>query len=193
VKPKFFRTPDAFRQWLEKHHATERELLVGFYRKSTGRQSITWKEAVDQALCFGWIDGVRRSIDADSYYNRFTPRKRKSNWSRINIARVDELIAEGLMRPSGLAAFEARDAEADAKYSFERENVQLDGEYAKRLRANEAAAGFFYAQPPSYRKTATWWVISAKREETRLRRLQQLIDDSAAGRRIGPMRRKADE
>jgi uncharacterized protein YdeI (YjbR/CyaY-like superfamily) len=193
VKPKFFRTPDAFRQWLEKHHATERELLVGFYRKSTGRQSITWKEAVDQALCFGWIDGVRRSIDADSYYNRFTPRKRKSNWSRINIARVDELIAEGLMRPSGLAAFEARDAEADAKYSFERENVQLDGEYVKRLRANEAAAGFFYAQSPSYRKLATWWVISAKREETRLRRLQQLIDDSAAGRRIGPMRRKADE
>jgi uncharacterized protein YdeI (YjbR/CyaY-like superfamily) len=143
VKPKFFRTPDAFRQWLEKHHATERELLVGFYRKSTGKQSITYPEAVDQALCFGWIDGVRRSIDADSYYNRFTPRKRKSNWSRINIARVDELIAEGLMQPSGLAAFEARDAEADAKYSFERENVQLDGEYAKRCVRTRPLRGFF--------------------------------------------------
>lgn len=179
TNPVFFATPSEFRAWFEEHHGTEQELWVGFYKKSTGKASFTWPEAVDQALCFGWIDGVRKSLDADSYANRFTPRKRSSNWSAVNIKRVEELTQLGLMRPAGLKAFEER---ADAKsgiYSYEqRASAELGEEYEQQFRANPKAWDYFQSRPAGYRKTATWWVVSAKREETRLKRLATLIEDS---------------
>jgi uncharacterized protein YdeI (YjbR/CyaY-like superfamily) len=188
-KPKFFATPLAFRRWLEKNHESADELLVGFYRKESGRPSITWPESVDQALCFGWIDGVRHSIDDVSYSIRFTPRKERSRWSAVNIARAQELTEAGLIQPAGLAAFQRRDPTKDAKYSYGRGDAELPASYARLLAANQRAHAFFQAQPPGYRKTVTWYVISAQKEETRLKRLQRLIDDCAAGRRIEPMRR----
>ncbi|MEA2398505.1 MAG: hypothetical protein QOK25_2061 [Thermoleophilaceae bacterium] len=190
MKPTFFKEPDEFRAWLEEHHAEASELLVGFHKKGSGRPSITWPESVDQALCFGWIDGVRRSIDDESYTIRFTPRKKKSTWSAVNIARVAELTERGLMRPAGLAAFEARSAERSGIYAYEqRKTAKLDAAQEKRLRANAKAWDFFQAQPPWYRRTATWWVISAKREETRERRLATLIEDSENGRRLARLTR----
>jgi uncharacterized protein YdeI (YjbR/CyaY-like superfamily) len=181
----FFATPADFRAWLEEHHETEKELLVGFYRKATGRPSITWPESVDQALCFGWIDGVRRGIDEESYSIRFTPRKPTSNWSSVNIARVAELTEQGLMTPAGLAAFERRTPERSGIYSYERrEKARFDPEQQREFEAHPDAWAFFLSQPPGYRKTATHWVISAKREETRAKRLATLIEDSAAGRRL---------
>jgi uncharacterized protein YdeI (YjbR/CyaY-like superfamily) len=190
VKPTFFATPSEFRAWLERHHATSRELLVGFYKKGSGRPSITWPEAVDQALCFGWIDGVRRSIDETSYSIRFTPRKPTSNWSAINIARVKELGASGLMRPAGLTAFRHRSDKKSAIYSYEqRSAAKLSKGDEGRLKANKKAWAFFLDQPPWYRRTATYWVVSAKKEETRQRRLATLIADSAGGRTIGPLTR----
>jgi uncharacterized protein YdeI (YjbR/CyaY-like superfamily) len=196
ARPKFFATPAAFRRWLGRHHASETALIVGFYKKGSGRPSMTWPEAVDQALCFGWIDGVRRSIDAESYTNRFTPRRPRSNWSDVNVKRVQELMAAGLMQPAGLEAFNRRDHASDreynSNYAYGRDSAALTGEYERRLKANRKAWRFYQAQPPSYRRVAAWWVISAKKEETRMRRLQQLIDDSAAGRRVGPMRRAGE-
>jgi uncharacterized protein YdeI (YjbR/CyaY-like superfamily) len=188
----YFETAADFRSWLEAHHTTETELWVGYHKKATGRPSITHPEAVDQALCFGWIDGVRRSVDADSYTNRFTPRTARSNWSAVNIKRVGELIELGLMTPAGLRAFEARDPSRINVYSSEQHAVALDPAYEEQLRANAAAWAFFQAQPPSYRRPAIHWVMSAKKEETRLKRLATLIDDSANGRRIGPLTRPAD-
>jgi uncharacterized protein YdeI (YjbR/CyaY-like superfamily) len=188
MEPAFFETPADFRAWLEQHHETERELLVGFYKKGSGKPSITWPESVDQALCFGWIDGVRRSLGAEAYSIRFTPRKPRSNWSAINVRRMKELGDEGLVHPAGEAAFERRSDDRTAIYSYEqRKNAQLPEEFEARLRANSAAAEFFDSQPPWYRRTAAHWVISAKREATRERRLAQLIEDSANGRRIGPL------
>lgn len=187
-KPRFFATPAAFRRWLQKHHASEKELWVGMYKKASGKPSITWPEAVDQALCFGWIDGVRKSIDGESYMNRFTPRRKGSNWSAINIRRAQELIAEGQMTPAGAKAFAERDVTRTNRYSFEREKVELPAQYVRQFKKNKRAWDFFEAQPPSYRKPAMWWVISAKQETTRARRLATLIEDSAAGQRIGPMR-----
>jgi uncharacterized protein YdeI (YjbR/CyaY-like superfamily) len=193
MKPTFFATPDEFRRWLERHHQTESELLVGFYKKGSGRPSMTWPESVDEALCFGWIDGVRRSIDDESYSIRFTPRKRGSIWSAVNLRKIQELIQSGRMRPAGLRAYEERDPEKAGLYSFEQRGaVQLSPEAETRFKANPAAWSFFQSQPPGYRKTATFWVISAKREETRMRRLQTLIEDSAAGRRIGLLRRTGE-
>lgn len=189
MEPKFFASPDAFREWLESHHETERELWVGFYKKATGIPSITWPEAVDQALCFGWIDGVRKSLDADSYTNRFTPRKATSTWSEVNRKRVEELTALGLMRPAGIRAHKARTAANSGIYGYEQKVTELEEAYAAQLRANPTAWGFFQAQPPSYRRTASWWVMSAKQESTRLRRLATLIDDSANGRTIKPLTR----
>jgi len=190
MEPMFFATPEAFRAWLEEHHASATELLVGFHKKGSGRPSITWPEAVDQALCFGWIDGVRRSIDDDSYSIRFTPRKPSSAWSAVNVARVEELTRQGLMRPAGVEAFARRSPERTGTYSYEqRAAAALDPEHERRFRAEAAAWAFFQAQPPWYRRAATWWVVSAKREETRERRLAQLIADSAAGRPIGPLTR----
>jgi len=186
--PTFFATPDEFRAWLEAHHETETELVVGFHKKGSGRPSITWPESVDQALCFGWIDGIRRSLDEESYTIRFTPRKPRSTWSAVNINRARELIDEGLMRPAGLAAFEARADDRSAIYSYEqRHSAVLPPEMEERFRANRAAWRFFEAQPPSYRKTAIYWVTSAKKVETRQKRLTTLIEDSANGRRISQL------
>jgi uncharacterized protein YdeI (YjbR/CyaY-like superfamily) len=185
MEPIFFETPAEFRAWLEEHHADETELLVGFHKKGTGRPSLTWPESVDQALCFGWIDGLRRSLGEHSYTIRFTPRKARSTWSAINIKRAEALIEEGLMRPNGVAAFERRSDDRSRIYAYEqRKQAKLDPAAEKELRANRKAWAFFSEQAPWYRRTATHWVISAKKEETRRRRLRQLIDDSAAGRRL---------
>jgi uncharacterized protein YdeI (YjbR/CyaY-like superfamily) len=190
AEPTFFATPDEFRAWLDKHHATEPELLVGFHKTGSGRPSITWPESVDQALCFGWIDGVRRRIDDDSYSIRFTPRKPRSTWSAINVKRFGELTELGLVRPAGVAAFERRSEARTGIYSYERrEPAELDPAMTERFRANARAWTWFEAQPPWYRRTATHWVISAKKAETRERRLQRLIDDSAAGRAVPPLTR----
>ena len=184
MAPTFFETPARFRAWLEKNHATATELLVGFYKRGSGKPSITWPESVDEALCFGWIDGVRRGGD-DSYTIRFTPRKKSSNWSNVNVARVAELTRAGRMAPAGLRAFEARKADRTGVYSFERTApAVLSPAHEKQLRANRAAAAYFDAQPPWYRRTATHWVTSAKREATRDRRLAELVRCCAAGRSI---------
>jgi uncharacterized protein YdeI (YjbR/CyaY-like superfamily) len=188
MKPLFFSKPFDFRKWLEKNHAKETELLVGFYKVSSGKPSITWPESVDEALCFGWIDGVRKSIDDESYTIRFTPRKPGSIWSAVNIKKVAELTKKGLMHPAGLAAFEKRKDYKSAVYSFEQKEISL-GEYEKKLKANKKAWSFWSTQAPSYRKAATWWVISAKQEATRAKRLATLITDSEAGLRIAQMRR----
>ncbi|HEX2052731.1 MAG TPA: YdeI/OmpD-associated family protein [Actinomycetota bacterium] len=185
MEPTFFATPDEFRAWLEENHLTARELLVGFYKKGSGRPSITWPESVDQALCFGWIDGVRRSLDAESYTIRFTPRKPGSIWSAVNIRKVQELTKAGLMRPAGLEAFARRDEAKSAIYSYEQRNVAAfsDAQLA-RFQADPAAWEFFESQPASYRKAATWWVTSAKRDDTKERRLASLIEHSSAGRTV---------
>jgi uncharacterized protein YdeI (YjbR/CyaY-like superfamily) len=191
VKPVFFRTPSELRSWLEQHHDDAAELLVGFHKRASGKPSITWPEAVDEALCFGWIDGVRKGIDDASYTIRFTPRKPSSNWSLRNIERVAELTAQGLMRPAGLAAFEARREEKSGIYSHEqRRAAKLDAAQERHFRDNAKAWDFFEAQPPSYRRAAVWWVVSAKREETRLRRLATLIEDSERGRTVKPLTRR---
>ena len=189
-EPRFFATPDEFRSWLEEHHATETELVVGFHKKRSGRPTMTWTESVREALCFGWIDGVRRSVGDESYTIRFTPRKPRSIWSERNVAHVEELTREGRMTPAGLAAYEARTPERTGVYSFEnRSSARFEPEQEQRFRAEPAAWEFFQAQPPSYRHTATYWVVSAKRPETRSRRLDTLIADSAAGRRIALLTR----
>jgi uncharacterized protein YdeI (YjbR/CyaY-like superfamily) len=184
MKPTFFRSPAEFRAWLEEHHATARELLVGFYKTDSGTPSITWPESVDEALCFGWIDGVRRRVDDHSYTIRFTPRKTGSVWSAVNIRRALALIDEGRMRPAGLAAFEARRENKSGIYSYEQRREGLEEPYQSVLRKNKAAWAFFQARPPSYRKAVGWWVVCAKKEETRLRRLGQLIECSARGELI---------
>lgn len=183
----FFESPSAYRAWFEENHAHAKELWVGFYKKSTDKPSITWPEAVDQALCFGWIDGVRKSIDENSYKIRFTPRKPRSIWSSVNIKRVGELLELGLMQPAGLKVFEERDQKKSELYSYERQKALLDTEFEQKFRANTKAWEFFQSQAPSYQKTATWWVMSAKKEETRLKRLMTLIEDSENGRRLANM------
>jgi uncharacterized protein YdeI (YjbR/CyaY-like superfamily) len=188
MKARFFRTAADFRAWLEKHHGTARELVVGFYKKGSGKPSVTWSEAVDQALCFGWIDSIRRRIDDVSYSNRFTPRRAGSNWSAVNIQRVRELSKLGLMTPSGLKAFEGRRRDRSATYSYERrKEARLEAAQERRFRANRVAWTYFQSRPPSYRQTAIWWVVSAKQEATRERRLARLIEDSANGRPIPPL------
>jgi uncharacterized protein YdeI (YjbR/CyaY-like superfamily) len=188
MKPWFFATPAQFRAWLEEHHEDARELFVGFYKKDSGRPSITWPEAVDEALCFGWIDGVRRSLDDTSYVNRFTPRRRGSNWSALNVKRVGELKRQGRMKPSGLRVFEERRKDRTALASYEQKQpIAFDPAYERRLRSNRKASAFFESQTPSYRKAAIWWVMSAKKEETRERRLATLIEDSAGGRTVPPL------
>ena len=189
--PRFFRTPAAFSRWLEKNHDKETELWVGFYKKASGKPSITWPEAVDEALCWGWIDGIRKTVDAVAYTNRFTPRKPTSNWSEINTRRVGALIAEGRMREPGLRAFRARNAARSGVYSFEQKKTpRLDPALEKRFRAKRAAWAFFEAQPPGYRRVFTWWIVSAKQEATRLKRLDQLIDLSAHEQQIPQFRRR---
>ena len=190
ILPKFFPTPGDWRRWLEKNHASKPELWVGFHKKGSGRPSITWPESVDEALCFGWIDGVRKTIDAESYVIRFTPRRKGSIWSAVNIRRVGELTREKRMHDSGLRTFETRDPKKSGLYSFEqRTNAKFSADYEKEFKRNRGAWAFFEAQPPGYRKVATFYVMSARREETRARRLATLIRDSAAGRRIGLLER----
>jgi len=184
MAPAFFPTPSAFRAWLTKHHAKERELLVGFHKKDSGRPSMTWPESVDEALCFGWIDGVRKRIDDDSYSIRFTPRKKVSTWSAINIKRATELSALGRMKPAGLAAFAARTENRSGIYAYEQRTDSLPDPFAAIMKKNKTAWAFFTAQPPSYRKTLCWWVVSAKKEVTRLMRLEKLIVASSNERRL---------
>jgi len=192
LKPKYFATPAAFRAWLEAHHASRTELLVGFYKRGSGKPSITWPESVDEALCFGWIDGVRRTVDDERYTIRFTPRKARSTWSAVNIKRVAELTKLGRMRPAGLDAFARREAARSQIYAYEqRSEAALDDAAERAFRANAKAWTFFQAQPPWYRRTAIYWVMTAKKEETRRTRLATLIDDSAHGRTIRHLTRPA--
>jgi uncharacterized protein YdeI (YjbR/CyaY-like superfamily) len=190
MEPIYFASPDELRRWLHDNADAGREAWIGLHKKASGRASITWPELVDQLLCFGWIDGVRRSIDENSYAIRITPRKPKSNWSAVNLRRMPELIEAGLVQPAGLAAWEARDEARATRYSYERETATLDAAMEAEFRAHEEAWAYFQAQPPGYRKTATIWVVTARREDTRRRRLATLIDDSAHGRRIAPLRRE---
>ena len=185
MKPRFFPKPLAFRAWLERHHLDTAALLVGFYKRGSGRPSITWPESVDQALCFGWIDGVRHRVDEVSYTIRFTPRRPGSTWSGVNIARVAELEAQGLMEPAGLAAFARRSEQKSRTYSYEqRHHVTLEEAHLKKLQANKKAWAFFQAQAPWYRRTVVYWVASARKDETRLERLDKLIEASANGKRM---------
>ena len=190
MKPLFFASPSELRNWFEKHHETTQELWVGFYKTSSGKPSVTWPEAVDQALCFGWIDGVRKGIDDLSYTIRFTPRRPHSNWSSVNVKRVGELIKLGLMQPAGLKTFQERDQNKSGVYSYEqRKNSKLDPAYENQLRANKKAWEFFQSRPPSYQQPAIWWVMSARQEETRLKRLAILIECSEQGRTVPPLTR----
>jgi uncharacterized protein YdeI (YjbR/CyaY-like superfamily) len=189
MKPIFFATPQEFRAWLDAHHATATELWMGLYKKGSGRPSITWPEAVDEALCFGWIDGVRQRIDDQRYMNRFTPRKPNSNWSAVNVRRVEELTKQRRMRAAGLKAFRERREDTTATYSYEqRHQAKLDPAQERRFRSKKKAWEWFQAQPMGYRTTAVYWVMSAKRPETRERRLDTLIEDSAKGHRVPPLR-----
>jgi uncharacterized protein YdeI (YjbR/CyaY-like superfamily) len=180
----YFATPAEFRAWFEAHHETETELWVGFHKKGSGLPSITWPESVDEALCFGWIDAVRKSVSETAYMIRFTRRKPSSIWSAINIDRVAVLTEEGRMRPAGLAAFAARREDKSRRYAYEQGPSELDAEATRQFQANERAWAFFQSRPPWYQRNATWWVISAKREETRQKRLATLIADSEAGKTI---------
>jgi len=180
----FFKSPADFRNWLGKNHAVEHELWVGFYKKDSGKPSITWPQSVDEALCFGWIDGIRKSIDGVSYMIRFTPRKPISTWSAVNIRRVAELKGKGLMRPAGLKAFELRREYRSGIYSYEQRSVELPDPYLKQLKKHKAAWRFFEAQTASYRKNVNWWILGAKREETRQKRLAELIEHSTNERYI---------
>ena len=193
VTPTFFRTQAAFRAWLEHHHRSEPELVVGLYHRGSGKPSMTYPEARDEALCFGWIDGIRRNYDARSYTVRFTPRKPGSVWSKVNLGRVRELRAEGRMRPAGLKVFEARDPRKAELYSFENRPRALDAGSLRAFRANRRAWAWFQGQAPWYRRTAAWWVMSAKREETRARRLAMLIAAAARGEKAAPFKLRRKE
>jgi uncharacterized protein YdeI (YjbR/CyaY-like superfamily) len=186
----YFASAAAFRAWLAKHHANAPELLVGFHKRGTGKPTLTWPESVDEALCFGWIDGVRRGVDVERYTIRFTPRRARSIWSNKNIARMTELIAAGKVKPAGLRAFEARSPDRSGVYSFEqRRALALTPAQQRQLARNKRAAAFFAAQAPWYQRAAVHWIVSAKREETRASRLATLIEDSAAARLIKPLAR----
>ena len=192
TKPTFFPRPEDFRRWFEAHHESEKELLVGFYRKGSGKPSITWPQSVDEALCFGWIDGVRRTIDEESYSIRFTPRKATSNWSAVNVKRIGELMAEGLVAPAGQRAFEKRTDKKTGRYSYEqRHEIELDPVFEKELRKNAAAWRYFQAEAPWYRRLVVYRTMTAKREETRWKRLCELIEACAAGRRMGILEQRA--
>lgn len=185
MTPVFFETPAKFRAWLKKHHQTAPEIIVGYYRKDSGRRSITWQESVDEALCFGWIDGIRRKHSDVAYSNRFTPRRPGSNWSAINIERVGELKKLGRMQPAGLAAFARRTEAKSRVYAYEQKDVlALDKTIEKAFKRNKKAWAFFQGQAPYYRKIITRWLNSAKAEETRLRRLQKLMASCEKGVRM---------
>lgn len=184
MEPVYFRSPEDFRAWLASHHASERELLLGFYKKRSGVTGFTQAQAVEEALCYGWIDGHVRAIDTDRYTARFTPRTPHSIWSAVNLLKMEQLIAEGRVQPAGLATFEGRDKRQAGKYSYENRPKSLDAADEAQFRANTAAWEYFSAQAPSYRRTAIWWVVSAKTAPTHQKRLATLIEDSAGGRRL---------
>ena len=190
MRPKFFATPAAFRAWLARHHRSAAELLVGFHKRASGTASLTWPESVDEALCFGWIDGVRRRLDADRYTIRFTPRRPGSIWSAVNCRKVLSLEAAGRLRPAGRAAYAARRANRSGRYSYEQRPRRLPAPYARLLAASPAAHRFFLGQAPWYRRAAIWWVVSARGAATRLRRAGRLIELSAAGRLIPQFTRR---
>ena len=184
LKPEFFASSAQFRRWLAKNHATQSELWLGMYKKTSGKGGITYKEALDEALCYGWIDGVRKSLDDDAFVQRFTPRKAKSYWSAVNTKRAQELLKEKRMAAAGLKAFEARDQTLTARYSFEREAPAFGAAHLKQFKANKAAWTFFEAQPPGYRRLMTFYVTSARKPETQAKRLDRLIQASAQQRRV---------
>jgi uncharacterized protein YdeI (YjbR/CyaY-like superfamily) len=184
TRPRFFRDAGALRRWFATHHASESALLLGYWKVDSGKPSVSWPESVDEALCVGWIDGVRRRIDELSYTIRFTPRRPTSIWSSVNIARVEVLEAAGRMQPAGLTAFTSRRDNKVGIYAYEQRSVDLPEAYAGALRANAPARADFRARPASYRNAVMWWIVSAKQEATRQRRLQVLIDCGAQGRPI---------
>jgi len=192
TKPKFFSSPEAFRRWLQDNHDSASELLVGFHKKESGRKSITYAEALDEALCFGWIDGVRKRLDETSYTIRFTPRKAKSIWSLVNVKHVERLKRDGRMHAAGLETFERRDPKRTGIYAFENAPLALSAEYEKKFRQNKSAWEFFEAQPPYSKRVSIYWIMSAKKEETRIRRLQHVIENSAKGVRSGVLVAKPD-
>jgi len=185
----FFKTPLHFRKWLQKNHQKNKEQWVGFYKKSSGKSSITWPESVDQALCFGWIDGLRRSINDESYKIRFTPRNPKSHWSKINIARYKDLEKQGIVTESGRKAYQRIDKNNSKRASYEQRTVRLTPTLESEFKKNKKAWKFFQSMPPYYRRNATWWIMSARQETTKLRRLIILIEDSEKGEKIKPLRR----
>lgn len=184
MKVIFFQNQKHLRKWFEKNHKKEKELFVGYYKVASGKSSITWSQSVDEALCFGWIDSLGRRVDEESYCVRFTPRNPKSNWSAINIKKVEYLTKLGLMKPEGLKAFNLRKEEKSKVYSYENSAASFDKSYEKIFRTNNNAWKYFQSTAPSYRKISTRWVMSAKKESTRLKRLNELIQDCAAGKKI---------
>ena len=192
MKVTYFKSASEFRRWLEVNHASVLELWVGFFKKDSGKGGITYAEAVDEALCFGWIDGLKKRVDARSYTHRFTPRKPKSTWSRVNIQHAERLKKAGCMTTAGLMAFAARDLERCGVYSFENAARELSAVDERQFKTDRAAWEFFQQQPPGYRRTAIWWVVSAKKDETRARRLSRLMEDSGNGRRLGLLSGSSD-
>lgn len=190
MKPRFFKSQSEFRTWLEKHHALEKELMVGFYKKNSGKASITYPEALEEALCFGWIDGVRKSLSDEAYVQRFSPRKPKSIWSNINVRHVERLKTLGRMAPAGLVAYALRDPKKTGIYSFENRPREFTPAFEKKFRSNKKAWQFFEQQPPSIKRVSIFFVMSAKQEETRQRRLAQLIELCAKGVRPGVLAKK---
>lgn len=188
MTPTFFKTQKDFRKWLEKNHLTEKELLVGFYKTKSGKESINWSQSVDEALCFGWIDGMRKSIDEISYTIRFTPRRAKSIWSNVNLKKMEELKKNNLLFPAGIKIFELREENRLSIYSFEQKELELPEAFKKKLRANKKAWKFFDSMPRTYKRSCAWWIISAKREETKISRMNQLIIDSANGEKLKQFR-----
>ncbi len=187
MKPKYFKTQSAWHQWLQRNHGRIKELWVGFYKKDSGIPSITYPESLDEALCFGWIDGIRKRVNDSSYTTRFTPRRKKSQWSAVNTRRVRELIRLGRMQPAGLKAFRDRDPKKTEQRARQRQIAKLDAGYEKKFRARGKAWAFFQSKPPSYQRLTIIWVMSAKMEETRLRRLETLMDCSERGQMIPPL------
>lgn len=188
MKVKFFSKPADFRKWLEKNHQSKKELQVGYYKKGSGKVSITWPESVDQALCFGWIDGIRHALDDESYTIRFTPRKERSHWSEVNIKRFAELKKQGLVHKSGLMAYSRMDKKNSRRASFEQKEISLPKEFESKIKANKKAWAFFQKLVPSTKRPSIWWVISAKKGETKLKRLDMLIKCAELGQKIPPLR-----
>lgn len=189
TNPLFFKSAKELRKWLEKNHNKAIEVWIGFYNVKSGKKTVSYKEAVDEALCFGWIDGIRKNLDAESYVNRFTPRKKKSIWSNVNTKRINELMEEGRVHPAGLAAFNVRDEKRTGIYSFEQDSHKLLPAYEKRFKINKKAWKYFTSKAPWYQRTSIHWVMNAKQEATRLKRLETLISDSENERTIGPLTR----